>query len=93
MWRTRTVGASLHTLSLRFIFRALFNTGGGGGGTAAVNASLVGWLDPRRQVPGFSCDPASWCVLYGNPESGFRHFDNILWAWLSLFQIMTLTDW
>lgn len=29
----------------------------------------------------------------GNPENGLRHFDNILWSWLTIFQCITMTDW
>ncbi|KAG2432071.1 hypothetical protein HXX76_008998 [Chlamydomonas incerta] len=43
---------------------------------------------------GFWCsDSSQWCVPYQNPGDGYRMYDHILWAWLTMFQIMTLTDW
>ncbi len=36
--------------------------------------------------------PGSWCAPWGNPsEGGQRNFDNILSAWLAIFQTVTLT--
>ncbi|PNW76369.1 hypothetical protein CHLRE_11g467528v5 [Chlamydomonas reinhardtii] len=43
---------------------------------------------------GFWCsDPSQWCVPFQNPGDGYRMYDHIVWAWLTMFQIMTLTDW
>jgi hypothetical protein len=32
-------------------------------------------------------------MLLSSTVAGFRDFDNILYAWLTLFQYMTNTDW
>ena len=34
------------------------------------------------------------CVPYGNPDvGGYRNFDNILMAWIQVFQHMAVQDW
>ena len=36
----------------------------------------------------------SWCVgAAPDPDYGITSFDNILWAWLSIFQCVTMTNW
>ncbi len=36
---------------------------------------------------GHSCGSTQWCVLAHNPGSGFRHYDHMLWGFLSVFQV------
>ncbi len=33
------------------------------------------------------------CAPFGNPNYGITNFDNILWAWLTIFQCITLEGW
>lgn len=43
---------------------------------------------------GHACPPGWWCVDTGrNPNYGFTSFDDILSAWLSIFQCVTMTNW
>lgn len=42
---------------------------------------------------GYSCGFGEVCTTYGNPNHGITSFDNILWAWLTVFQIITLEGW
>ena len=39
------------------------------------------------------CGSGEVCSDYGNPNNGITSFDNILWAWLTIFQIITLEGW
>jgi hypothetical protein len=46
------------------------------------------WLNRPRGSQGFQCGGEfEWCVPFKNPENGYRHWDNILWAWKSIFQV------
>jgi len=37
---------------------------------------------------------ADWdCTLVDNPNYGINHFDNVLWAMVTLFQVITLEGW
>jgi hypothetical protein len=31
-----------------------------------------------------------FCASYGNPNSGMTSFDHILWAWVAIFQVVTM---
>lgn len=47
-----------------------------------------------RHVYGYACEPGWWCVDTGeNPNYGITSFDNILAAWLTIFQCVTMTNW
>lgn len=35
------------------------------------------------------CPSGLYCTGYGNPVYGFVSFDNMLWAWLTIFQCIT----
>ncbi|KAG2498044.1 hypothetical protein HYH03_003805 [Edaphochlamys debaryana] len=46
--------------------------------------------------PGYGgrvCPSGMYCTMYGNPAFGFLSYDNILWAWLTIFQNITLSSW
>lgn len=47
--------------------------------------------DKRRR--GRACRPGWWCVATKNPDYGFTSYDNILWAWLNIFNCITMTNW
>ncbi|GFR46010.1 hypothetical protein Agub_g7488 [Astrephomene gubernaculifera] len=39
------------------------------------------------------CDDGMYCTLYGNPAGGLVSYDHILWAWLTIFQHITMSSW
>ncbi|KXZ52367.1 hypothetical protein GPECTOR_9g411 [Gonium pectorale] len=39
------------------------------------------------------CPSGMYCTDYGNPQYGLESYDNILWAWLTIFQHITLSGW
>ena len=41
-------------------------------------------------LPGVHCFDGGW---ESNPNFGFTSFDNILWAWLTIFQCVSLEGW
>ena len=34
-----------------------------------------------------------YCTEYKNPSYGFVNYDNIMWAWLTIFQCITEEGW
>mmetsp|Transcript_6417 Transcript_6417/g.22602 ORF Transcript_6417/g.22602 Transcript_6417/m.22602 type:complete len:1664 (+) Transcript_6417:339-5330(+) len=50
---------------------------------------------PRRKKSpdGFNCPEDSWCVKDENPNFNITSFDHILWAWLTIFQCISLEGW
>jgi len=42
---------------------------------------------------GRGCAPGYWCVEYENPNFNITNFDNILLAWLTIFQCISLEGW
>ncbi len=42
---------------------------------------------------GRQCSGGLVCVAQGNPFFGFISFDHILWAWLTIFQCITMEGW
>ncbi|KAG2495837.1 hypothetical protein HYH03_006076 [Edaphochlamys debaryana] len=48
---------------------------------------------PGSNYRGRVCPPGMYCTDYGNPGYGFLSYDNILWAWLTIFQNITLSAW
>ena len=54
---------------------------------------------PRRggadnHLRGHYCKPGWWCVTnLPTVNYGITSFDNVLWAWLTVFQCLTLTNW
>lgn len=57
-------------------------------------ASGVGSGGAGRACP---VDPSyengMFCTAYGNPNFGITSYDNILWAWLTIFQLITQEGW
>lgn len=61
------------------------------------------WLNPldnsttamNFDVPstGHVCKDGNFCVAFENPASGTVNFDNALWAFQQIFQILTNTNW
>jgi len=50
-----------------------------------------GWgcdIDPSAAYP-----DGTVCADYGNPFNGLVSFDNILWSWLTIFQVITMSSW
>lgn len=41
--------------------------------------------DPSPSAP----DPGMFCAPFKNPGRGMTSFDNILWAWIAIFQMIT----
>ncbi|PNH09896.1 Sodium channel protein type 5 subunit alpha [Tetrabaena socialis] len=46
-----------------------------------------------RTYGGRACDDGLFCTQYGNPADGLVSYDNILWAWLTIFQHITMSSW
>jgi hypothetical protein len=67
------------------------------GGTSAPPFAAGGAPGGGRACPaGSSGSPAGgglFCALYGNPNLGMTSFDNILWAWVAIFQVVTMVGW
>ena len=42
---------------------------------------------------GHTCHPGYWCVDAPPPDEGYVIFDNILYAWVNIFQSITFTNW
>lgn len=42
---------------------------------------------------GRACPDGLYCTNYGNPNYGITSFDHILWAWLTIFQMITQEGW
>ena len=41
-----------------------------------------------------TCDEGQVCLFYGqNPVENTANFDTILWAWMTIFQCVTLEGW
>lgn len=57
--------------------------GGTGGGRRTCEANA-----PTAQVASDSQE-LLFCAPFGNPNRGMTSFDTILWAWISVFQIIT----
>ena len=43
--------------------------------------------------PPFACPAGYSCVYYGNPEQGLSHYDNIIVALITSFEMITLEGW
>jgi hypothetical protein len=43
--------------------------------------------------PGHTCGVGQMCLKANNPNRGITHFDNIWYAWLTIFQCITLEGW
>lgn len=39
------------------------------------------------RTKGHACHPGWWCVRTRGPNHGFTSYDNILWAWLNIFNV------
>lgn len=50
-----------------------------------------GWVCPLE--PAADTPLGSVCAYFGNPNSGMTSFDNILWAWMTIFQCVTQEGW
>jgi hypothetical protein len=46
-----------------------------------------------RRGNGRQCPSGMYCTEYGNPNNGFTSYDNIMWAWLTIFQCITEEGW
>lgn len=71
--------------------RSSFSAAGGGNKCAWMAAEPfveAGGSEEERLIR-----YGAWCVPTENPSNGLTHFDNILWAFLTIFQCMTMTDW
>jgi hypothetical protein len=55
---------------------------------AALGSGGAGWACPPAAsgLPGV-------CTPFGNPNAGVTSFDNILWAWLTIFQVVSQEGW
>ena len=43
--------------------------------------------------PGYACPDGQRCLKHQNPHGGLIHFDDIVHAWLTIFQCITLEGW
>lgn len=51
-----------------------------------------GWAcptQPQRPVAPFG----TFCAAFENPNNGMTNFDNIVWAWVTIFQCLTTEGW
>jgi Ion transport protein len=62
------------------------------GSSSVVPTSGAGYQCTQQGSRGFGvhCFEGSW---KDNPNYGFTSFDNILWAWLTIFQCVSLEGW
>ena len=58
-----------------------------------VDSERVCSMSSKYFWGGNLCGSGEVCSDYGNPNNGITSFDNILWAWLTIFQIITLEGW
>jgi hypothetical protein len=50
--------------------------------------------DTYGSVLGVYCPSGYTCVVAAtNPRGGYINYDNVLWAWLVIIQVLTLEDW
>ena len=42
---------------------------------------------------GYRCPEGSWCIRHDAPNHGITSFDNILGAWLAIFQCISMEGW
>lgn len=62
-----------------------------GGTPALLNAGPpgTGYVCPSSTLE----SDGQFCTSFRNPNEGFTSFDNILWAWLTIFQCITMEGW
>ena len=62
--------------------------------TLAIDGEEAAVCAPPVAGEPSSCDAGSSCVYYGeNPVHGTISFDSIGWAWVTLFQCVTMEGW
>ena len=47
----------------------------------------------EKSDSGRTCPSGMWCQYYNNPNYNITSFDNILYAWLTIFQCISLEGW
>jgi hypothetical protein len=67
---------------------------GGSSGTPvwAGGSPGGGWAcptQPRQPEAPFG----TFCAALGNPNNGMTSFDNLVWAWVTIFQCITTEGW
>lgn len=51
-----------------------------------------GWSCPTQpQHP--DAPFGTFCAAFANPNNGQTNFDNIVWAWVTIFQVLTTEGW
>jgi hypothetical protein len=72
--------------------------------TAAGNSSSIGaytwsggskgggWTCPAAPEPA-AAPHGMFCARFDNPNGGMTSFDNVVWAWLTIFQCITQEGW
>ena len=59
-----------------------------------VAAVLAAKYPSKGEKPsGYSCPDGQWCIAYEAPNHDITSFDNILGAWLAIFQCISLEGW
>ncbi|QDZ24407.1 ion transport protein [Chloropicon primus] len=66
---------------------------GPGSSLTLVDSERVCTMSGKYAWVGNVCGAGEVCREYENPNYGITSFDNILWAWLTIFQIITLEGW
>ena len=52
-----------------------------------------GFVCPTNANPAGGAPYGMFCAPFQNPNSGMTSFDNVLWAWVTIFQIITQEGW
>jgi hypothetical protein len=75
------------------------NSSNSSGGTGAYiwsgGSKGGGWTCPStQQQPAAAAAPyGMFCARFDNPNDGMTSFDNVVWAWLTIFQCITQEGW
>lgn len=52
-----------------------------------------GWTCPSNPAPAAAAPYGMFCARFDNPNGGMTSFDNVVWAWLTIFQCITQEGW
>ena len=66
---------------------------GGSSGAPVWSGGSVGggWSCPTQPQP--DAPLGTFCAAFENPNNGMTNFDNIVWAWVTIFQCITTEGW
>ena len=80
---------------------SLTSSSGSNGGSGGNGSSRDWTFSGGKPGQGYTCPVTTtrdspWgqvCAAFENPNSGMTSFDNILWAWVAIFQCITQEGW